>query len=169
MGRSLLFVFLAIGALVAMRPDGKTVAPPTAAITTETSADAPAKPMGNGFGETVIPRSPDGHFYLDARVGAATVHFMVDTGASIVALNKSDAQAAGVQFSQGDFTATGETAGGRIAMRPVTLPSVSVGSLTADNVEAAVVDGDMGVSLLGQSWLRRVGTVTIEGDRMILR
>lgn len=168
MGRSILFLFLAVGAVVAMRPDHKSAvsAAPAARPAGDTQATIP---VGNGFGETVIPRSPDGHFYVDARVGAATVHFIVDTGASIVALSRSDAQAAGVQFSQSDFTATGETASGRVAMRPVTLPSISVGSLTANNVDGAVVDGDMGVSLLGQSWLRRVGTVTIEGDRMILR
>jgi aspartyl protease family protein len=169
MGRSILFLFLAVGAVVAMRPGAKPSTPAPTMTAVATGATPAATAMGNGFGETVIPRSPDGHFYVDARVGAATVHFMVDTGASIVALNRSDAQAAGVQFGQGDFTATGETAGGRIPMRPVTLPSVTVGSLSASQVEAAVVDGDMGVSLLGQSWLRRVGTVTIEGDRMILR
>src|SRR5438045_856312 len=58
------------------------------------SAGAPA--AGNGFASREIPRSPDGHFYLDAQVNGAQVHFLVDTGASMVALTAADAQRAGI-------------------------------------------------------------------------
>ena len=140
---------------------------PTASHATSTSTVSPA--MGNGFGSVVLTRQPDGHFYTDAQVNGATIHFLVDTGASDIALSRADAQSAGVQFASGDFTGTAQTAGGTVALKPVTLDHVSVGSLDAHNVQGVVVDTPMGISLLGQSWLKQVGTVTIEGDRMTQR
>jgi aspartyl protease family protein len=86
-----------------------------------------------------------------------------------VALSRADAQAAGLQFSEGDFTGTAQTAGGDIKLKPVTLDRVGIGAVEARNVDAVVVDSKMNVSLLGQSWLRRVGNVQIAGDRMVLR
>ena len=49
------------------------------------------------------------------------------------------------------------------------LDRVIVGTTDAANVEGVIVNSDMNVSLLGQSWLKRVGTVEIKGDRMVLR
>lgn len=125
--------------------------------------------VGNGFASNTIQRSPDGHFYLDAMVNGASVHFLIDTGASTVALTKRDAQAAGVQFASGEFNTVGQGAGGAVAMKSVTLDRVAAGALEAHNVDAVVIDSDLSVSLLGQSWLRQVGTVSIEGDTMTLR
>jgi aspartyl protease family protein len=124
---------------------------------------------GNGLAGVTLTRSADGHFYADATINGATIHVLVDTGASTVALTRADAQAAGVQFGPGDFTATAQTAGGRVAMKPVMLDRVGIGAIEARNVDAVVIDSAMTVSLLGQSWLRRVGNVQIAGDRMVLR
>jgi aspartyl protease family protein len=124
---------------------------------------------GNGLADVTLTRSPDGHFYADAIINGATIHVLVDTGATTVALSRADAQSAGVQFSEGDFTGTAQTAGGDVRLKPVTLDRVGIGPVEARNVDAVVVDSKMNVSLLGQSWLRRVGTVQIIRDRMILR
>ena len=56
---------------------------------------------GNGFASREISRAPDGHFYLDAQVNGAQVHFLVDTGASMVALTAADAQRAGIALPSG--------------------------------------------------------------------
>jgi aspartyl protease family protein len=124
---------------------------------------------GNGLADVTLTRAPDGHFYADAIINGATIHVLVDTGATTVALSRADAEAAGVQFSEGDFTGTAQTAGGNIRLKRVMLDRVAIGPVEARNVDAVVVDSKMNVSLLGQSWLRRVGTVQITGDRMILR
>ena len=60
--------------------------------------------MGNGYADAAIARSADGHFYADLMVNGAPVHFLVDTGASVVALTRDDAQKVGLQFSEGEFT-----------------------------------------------------------------
>lgn len=124
---------------------------------------------GNGLADVTLARAPDGHFYADAIINGATVHVLIDTGATTVALTRADAQAAGLQFATGDFTGTAKTAGGDVALKPVTLDRVGIGPVEARNIEAVVVDSNLNVSLLGQSWLRRVGNVQIAGDRMILR
>jgi aspartyl protease family protein len=54
-------------------------------------------------------------------------------------------------------------------MKPVTLDRLAVGSIASRDVPAMIVQTDMEISLLGQTWLSRVGSVTIEGNRMTLR
>ena len=117
----------------------------------------------------VLPRDPDGHFYADAVVNGASIRFMVDTGASTVALTRADAERAGMFYAENDFNRVGRGAGGDVAYRPVTLGRVEVGSIEMRDVRGVVIGGNGDVSLLGQSFLSTLGSVTIEGDRMVLR
>ena len=126
---------------------------------------APA-PAGNGAARREIVRGPDGHFYLDAQVNGAQVRFLVDTGASMVALTRADAQRAGIALPSERETARG--AGGEIEVMPVMIERIAAGPLEARDVRAAIAP-ELEVSLLGQSFLERVGTVEISGDRMVLR
>ena len=129
--------------------------------------DAPLKMhVGNGYVSQNLKRSPDGHFYTEAQVNGARVRFMIDTGASIVALTREDAQRAGIQFGSDRALVNG--VGGPVEITPVTIDRIAVGSLSATQVEGAVAD-DLGVSLLGQSFLSRVGSVEIRDDQMVLR
>ena len=149
-------------------PGLEPVEPPRAVAKSEGAAEAP-KPeiqIGNGYASQELVRAPDGHFYAEAQVNGAPVRFMIDTGASIVALTREDAQRAGIQF--GDDRAMVRGVGGPVEVIPVTIDRVAIGSLSATHVDAAVAD-ELGVSLLGQSFLSRVGTVEIRGDRMVLR
>lgn len=113
-----------------------------------------------------LRRGPDGHFYADAQVNGTTIHFLIDTGASMVVLTRQDAQRAGIQLPSQRALAMG--VGGPIEVIPVTLDRVAVGGIEARQVEAAIAD-ETPVSLLGQSYLQRVGTVEIRGDTMVLR
>jgi aspartyl protease family protein len=113
-----------------------------------------------------LQRGPDGHFYADAQVNGTTVRFMVDTGASVVVLTPEDAQRAGIQLPSERSTAMG--VGGPVETIPVTLDRIAVGGIEARGVQAAVVE-ELPVSLLGQSYLQRVSSVEIRGDRMVLR
>ena len=130
---------------------------------------SPSPTLPTGAHELVLDRAPDGHFYTDAKVGYATIHFLVDTGASTIALSRADAQAAGVQYLASPDSGIAQTAGGQVGLKFVKLDRVTIGPFEGHDVEAAVIDTPMGVSLLGQSWLRQVGTVTISGDQMTLR
>ncbi len=132
-------------------------------------ADEAGEAAGNGVAESQIKRSPDGHFYVDALVNGSSVHFLVDTGASMVALTREDAQRVGLVFFDNEFTGEARTASGTAKVKPVKLERVAVGALEAPQVDAAIIDSGLGISLLGQSWLQRVGNVTITGDTLILR
>lgn len=146
--------------------------PAPAAIAAPASAptdEAALQRAGNGYAETILRRAPDGHFYADLMVNGAPIKFLVDTGATTVALTRDDAQRAGLQFSDGEFTGKAQTASGTVGVKPVTLDRVSLGALEATQVDASIIESGLTQSLLGQSWLKRVGTVTIEGDEMKLR
>ncbi|HMG46822.1 MAG TPA: TIGR02281 family clan AA aspartic protease [Allosphingosinicella sp.] len=137
-----------------------------AAAKVEPAGLPPGSSAGNGVASREIARSADGHFYLDAQVNGAQVHFLVDTGASMVALTPADAQRAGIALPSERTTARG--AGGAVEVMPVTIERIAIGPLEARGVRGAVAR-ELPVSLLGQSFLSRVGTVEISGDRMVLR
>jgi aspartyl protease family protein len=114
-------------------------------------------------------RAPDGLFYVDGAINGQPVRFVVDTGASMVVLTESDAQRAGVVRNSDGPTVEAQTVSGKSTMAHVTLASMQIGSTGNAAVPAAVAPDGLGVSLLGQSWLSQLASVTIEGDRMILR
>lgn len=164
----------AVVAVLAPRPEaGGTntmgAAGPSGTATSDTAARGTQATFVSGTRELVLDRAPDGHFYTDAQVGPATIHFLVDTGASTIALSPADAQAAGVQYVGSDQTGIARTPGGEVGLKRVTLDRVAIGPFETHDVDAAVVERPMEVSLLGQSWLHKVGSVTITGDKMVLR
>lgn len=124
---------------------------------------------GNGSAQFTTRRAADGHFYADVRINGATSRMLIDTGASSVILSRADAQRAGIQARPGEFTATAQTAGGQIALKPVTIDRIALGPVDSRNVRAMVAETDLPVSLLGQSFLERVGTVEISADELTLR
>jgi aspartyl protease family protein len=122
----------------------------------------------DGAAETTLTRSSDGHFYADARINGTVIRVLVDTGASIVALTREDALKIGLIFSEKEFTDSAQTAGGKVALKSVTLDHVALGPVEASKVDAAIAGPELHQSLLGQSWLQQVGEVTIKGDVMTL-
>lgn len=131
-------------------------------------AHSSAAPVGSGLASVTLERRPDSHFYADALVNGAPVRFLIDTGSSAVVLTRADARRAGIGV--GDYKARAIGAGGEIRLMPVTLARLTLGPLAGDNVPAMVAEeGSIPVSLLGQSFLGRIGSVAIEGDKMVLR
>jgi aspartyl protease family protein len=123
------------------------------------------------FGETgriEVPRAPDGHFHLEAEIGGTPVTFIVDTGASMVVLSREDAQRVGFDVDALDFSGRATTANGAVAVAPVRLDEIRIGPVAVTNVGAAVNGGDLGISLLGMSFLNRFARIEIVGDRLTL-
>ncbi len=149
-------------------PQGRALAAqPTSNAAPDAPAPAAATATQSGDG-TVLQRAPDGHFYADVLVNNASVRFVVDTGASGVALAQQDARNAGIAFSPAAFQVVGQGASGDVRGQPVRLDRISLGSMEAANLPAVVLDGSPH-SLLGQTFLRQFRSVTIEGDTMVLR
>lgn len=133
------------------------------------AAAAAAKTSSSPAGPVKIRRASDSHFYADTDVQGTQIRMLVDSGASLVALTRRDAEAIGIDVDRLPVGGMAQTAGGQVPMRIVMLDSVEVDGIAVQNVEAAVVDADMGVSLLGQSFLAKLDAVNIEGDMMTLR
>lgn len=117
---------------------------------------------------TELERSPSGHFYTHAKVNGQLVRFLVDTGATGVALTLADAERVGIDVDPASFEIVGEGASGPVRGKLVMLDSVEVEGKLVNDVSGAVLEGS-NLSLLGQSYLTRMGEVQMTGDYMILR
>jgi aspartyl protease family protein len=120
-------------------------------------------------GETVLERESNGHFYTHAKVNDdELVHFVVDTGATVVALTIDDARRLGISVDPAQFTVVGEGASGLVRGKEVMLKSVEVDGKRVENVSGVVLEGSR-LSLLGQAYLSRMGEVEMSGDYMVLK
>lgn len=132
------------------------------------SKDAPAPKRGDGPAEMVeIVRDAQGQFHLDVDVGGEPVRFLVDTGADVVALTEEDADRLGLKPDPSEYRPMLQTASGTGMAAPVEIDRLTIGGREVTGV-AAVVVPELPVSLLGQSALRRLGSVTLKGDRLII-
>ena len=122
----------------------------------------------NSNGEIIIARSSDGQFYTTTIINGIEVKFMIDTGASDIALTKKDAQALRFDLSKLRYTKTYATANGTSAAAPVRLRTLQVGPKIFENVEASVGKGDLDISLLGMSIISRFKTIKIDKDLLTL-
>jgi aspartyl protease family protein len=119
--------------------------------------------------ETVYRRASDGHFYVDADVNGARIRFLVDTGATFIALSPDDARSAGLRVFESDYTARTTTANGVTRVAPVTLRQIEVDQLQLFDVRAVVLEQPMPVSLLGMSFLSRLQGYETRSDELVLR
>jgi aspartyl protease family protein len=162
------FIVVAVGAAIGlMLPTQSEKASPPEAGHEETLRVVSKKPERQPE-ETVLERSPGGHFYVDGEVNGELVRFVVDTGASVVALTVRDAERIGIPFSPGEFDVVGSGASGPVRGKPITLDTVSVDGKDVDSVRGVVVEG-LDVSLLGQAYLNRLSSVEMSNGRMRLR
>lgn len=131
----------------------------------------PGEPVpGPTPGSAAVTKSHDGHFHLRASVEGKRIDVIVDTGASAVVLTHRDAMALGIHLRDDAFTVTTSTANGHAFAAPVVLDDITIGSIAVKNVPALVSQpGALEVSLLGNSFLERLTSFTVEGDRLILK
>lgn len=122
---------------------------------------------GGGVQSTSLTADGRGHFITTGTVNGATVRFMVDTGATSVALGASDARRANVNLANGRPIMV-QTANGVTQAWLVTLNSVRIGDVTLNEVEGTVHQQDMPMALLGMSFLNRM-EMKRDGQTMTLR
>lgn len=108
----------------------------------------------------------DGHFYAPLTVNGKSIQGLIDTGATIVALNADAATALGIDFSQGTESTTG-TANGPMDNRIVIVPALAVAGVSLDNVQVSCCINSP-VSLIGMSFLGRV-SISVSGDTMTIQ
>jgi aspartyl protease family protein len=129
----------------------------------------PVEPVSSNSDSVVVRHDAMGHFRVEGRVDGQTLRFVVDTGASVVALTADDAAAIGIHPSQIDFRALVKTANGTVRAAPVQLDMVEVGNLTVRDVAAMVLpDGALSDNLLGLSFLSRLRRFEYADGKMLL-
>lgn len=120
------------------------------------------------YGSISLEREADGHFYADVEINGQPVHFVVDTGASGIALTQDDARRAGIYFASNEFTVVGRGASGDVRGATVSIDRARLGHKQVEDLGGIVMEGG-GQSLLGQNFLSRFDSVEIRGDTMTLR
>lgn len=115
-----------------------------------------------------VPLGNDGHFHLTAELNGTPVRFIVDTGASALALSQRDARRAGIDLDRLVYAGQARTANGIVPTATVRLDRVAIGDIVDENVPAMVIQADIDRSLMGMDYLRRFARVSFEGDSMVL-
>jgi aspartyl protease family protein len=117
----------------------------------------------------VVPRDARGHFEVDARVEGRHLSFMVDTGASVIALTASDAARLGIHPAHSEFVAEVKTANGTVRAAPTRLNMVEIGDIVIRDVAALVLpDEALSDNLLGLSFLSRLRRFEYADGKLVL-
>jgi len=126
-------------------------------------------PMQTAGRSVSIPRDARGHFQTEGRIDGQRIGFMIDTGASMIALNESSAARFGLRPSSGDYNAMVTTANGKVRAARTRLAMVDVGGLVVRDVEAMVLpDEALSENLLGLSFLSRLKRFEYANGKMVL-
>jgi aspartyl protease family protein len=115
----------------------------------------------------VLAADGRGHFHADGALNGGSMRFILDTGATSIALPAADAVRLGLDYRKGR-PATIHTANGPAPAWRVKLDSVRVGGIELQNVDALVLEQGLDVALLGMSFLNRVEMFR-SGDSMTLK
>ena len=129
----------------------------------------PGHVVGHGRNAEVV-RGRRGDFAIAAHINGAKVPMVIDTGATSVVLTQEAARAAGLPIEVLDYSVNVDTANGRTRAAPVTLARLAVGNLTERDVPALVVQrGQLHNNLLGMSFLNRLESWEVRGDKLRMR
>lgn len=117
----------------------------------------------------IIKRESDGHYWATASVDGTSVKFMIDTGASTVALTFRDAQRLGLKPETLDYRWKINTAGGETKGASVLLPYIRIGQVEVENVEAMILREGLSQSLLGMTFLGELYSYEFKKKQLIIR
>jgi aspartyl protease family protein len=160
-------VIVGLATLVAQMADRMTATPALASTTKKAFA---VETVGQSGSRSIsIPRDARGHFQTEGRIDGQRIGFMVDTGASMIALNETSAARFGLRPSRGDYNATVTTANGTIKAARTRLAMVDIGGLVVRDVDAMVLpDEALSENLLGLSFLSRLKRFEYANGKMVL-
>ena len=129
----------------------------------------PGYAVATGERELTISESDGGSYLVFGTVNGARIRFLVDTGATDIVLSPSDARKAGIDTGALRYERPYSTANGVGYGATVTVDRLEVGAITLSNVPVSVQQAEMGVSLLGMDFLRRLKSYSVQDRKLILR
>ncbi|OYW16369.1 MAG: hypothetical protein B7Z39_01260 [Novosphingobium sp. 12-64-8] len=119
-------------------------------------------------GETRVPLSADGHYWIEAKVNGTRQRFMVDTGATVTAISQEVADEASVKPDPLRLPVVVRTANGAMQAQMVRLDEVQFGSIVARDMDAIVTPATGGLNVLGMNFLSRLKGWRVEEGVLIL-
>jgi aspartyl protease family protein len=140
----------------------------TPAANIAVTAETPGTATASALPGRVVRRHSDGLFYVEAQANGQVIRFVVDTGATVVVLNREDAEKLGMPFDSLVSKGSMRTVGGSSDMRWARIERLDMAGKRIEKIHAAVVDTGLPVSLMGQNALEQLGTVTLRGDTMTI-
>ena len=166
--RTIFFAAVGMTAYALVTAEVPEKSPATPAVTMAEAKRAPVKSGWEDTGNsTVLAKGRGGHFELTARVDGQDTDFLVDTGASVVALTVDEADRLGLRIDPQAFQPITQTASGVGYGAAVRIGSLEVAGQELRNLDAVVIDG-LGTNLLGQNALSQLGPIAIEGEKMVI-
>ncbi len=124
---------------------------------------------GNINQDTISFRADlSGHFVVRAKINDKNIDFLVDTGATDVALTLEDAATVGYKIDDLSFDIPVSTANGTAYAAAIMINKIEIGPISVSNVRASVVRSDMDTSLLGMSFLNKLKGYEVNGDLLTL-
>ena len=159
-------VLIGLGLAMANMADKMTLAKSTVAVARTTSVPQPAASSSRSVS---IDKDRNGHFQTEARVDGSYLNFLVDTGATVIALKERDAARVGIHPAPRDYTANVSTANGTAKAARARLSSIDIGGVRVYDVDALVMpDGMLDQNLLGMAFLSRLKRFEYAGGRLVL-
>ena len=121
---------------------------------------------GGGNNSVTLKADARGHFMADGQVNGGAVRFLVDTGATAVALPAAEAKRLGINYLKGERGFV-QTANGAAPAYRVKLDTVRLGDITLNNIDAMVLESGLAMPLLGMTFLNRT-EMKRDGETMVL-
>jgi aspartyl protease family protein len=169
--RQILFFAIAAMVLAGVMPRvmGSVGTRPAPEAQQQAAKRAEPAPQTANYRTATVLADRRGHFQVEGAVDGRRLDFMVDTGASFVALRERDAGKLGIFPAPRDYTGRSSTANGVIKVAPVRLSSLEVNGIRVYDVQAVVIpDESLGVNLLGMSFLSRVRRFEMANGRLVM-
>jgi aspartyl protease family protein len=161
-------IMIALGTFMAQIADRMTPALANTAPRKAAIVEAPV-PAPRGLRTLSIGPDARGHFETEGRIEGQRIGFMVDTGASVIALNESSAARFGLRPSRGDYKASVATANGNVKAAPTRLAMVDIGGIVVRDVDAIVLpDEALSENLLGLSFLSKLKRFEYANGKLML-
>ena len=158
---------IGLGTIMAQVADRMT--PAQANTVSRKTAAMVEAPTPSGLRTLSIGRDARGHFETEGRIDGQRIGFMVDTGASVIALNESSAARFGLRPSRDDYRMLVTTANGTVRAAATRLAVVDIGGIVVHDVDAMVLpDEALSENLLGLSFLSRLKRFEYASGKMVL-
>ncbi|MDW6025505.1 TIGR02281 family clan AA aspartic protease [Mesorhizobium sp. BAC0120] len=159
----------AFQSLVRLAAQGRDPAPPRMEAPAPELRVAKVEPETLPGHKVRLAADPAGHFLAEFKFNGRRVNAMIDTGATLVAINRSTAKKIGISLTPADFKYQVTTANGNARAAAATIDSLEIGRIAIDNVQAVVLeDKALDGTLIGMSFLKQLRRFEVEDGALLL-